>query len=134
MKGTAAESRRFDIACKLAATETGDSSAPFSTGIPTWLKGYYEHQRGCIKPSALPCNYYFMYLREASPKNRLRRPSFLGLRMYGPRCLECIPLPNLILGPLLGRGGDGKVFRGMYCGDLVAVKVSELMLATLAWN
>ena len=36
-------------------------------------------------------------------------------------------MPNLLLGPLLGRGGDGKVFRGMYCGDLVAVKVSRVV-------
>jgi hypothetical protein len=42
---------------------------------------------------------------------------------YGPQMLHRSPIPDLVLGPLLGKGGYGKVFRGLHKGQEVAVKV-----------
>jgi hypothetical protein len=40
-----------------------------------------------------------------------------------PQLLHKSPIPDLVLGPLLGKGGYGKVFRGLHKGQEVAVKV-----------
>lgn len=43
-----------------------------------------------------------------------------------------MPFDNLELGPLLGKGGYGKVFRGVRDGTELAVKVTEcLFLAAI---
>lgn len=42
---------------------------------------------------------------------------------FAPRMLHKSPIPDLVLGPILGKGGYGKVFRGLHKGQEVAVKV-----------
>lgn len=58
-----------------------------------------------------------------SPQEEL--PKAKGLRL-GPGVVvpKRSPIPNLVLGPLLGRGAYGKVFRGVHHGAEVAVKVN----------
>lgn len=43
-----------------------------------------------------------------------------------PRMLHKSPIPDLVMGPLLGKGGYGRVFRGVHKGQEVAVKVRSL--------
>jgi hypothetical protein len=40
-----------------------------------------------------------------------------------PQALRPIPFENLKLGPILGKGSFGRVYRGIYNGSPVAVKV-----------
>ena len=118
-KGTPAEGKLFNLTCKFAASEVLDEYAPFSIGVPSWLQE--ANPRDPVSK-----NYYFMHLQQVVQQQRPQQ--LLGLRLYGPRCLEGYPVENLVLGPLLGRGGFGKVFRGVHEGQLVAVKVSNELL------
>ena len=43
-----------------------------------------------------------------------------------------VPFDGLELGPLLGKGGYGRVFRGIWYGQRVAVKVRQPPLCVLS--
>jgi hypothetical protein len=135
---------------RLASSDSLDEHAPFSVGIPSWLRESTDPSPGR--------NLFFMYLtptragagasRRASSSQRssldvptpagscaaegwvpqqqqqqeqLTRESGLA---YGPRLMpHKSPFPDLVIGPLLGKGGYGRVFRGLHEGQQVAVKV-----------
>ena len=45
----------------------------------------------------------------------------------GPLDPEAVPFENLELGPLLGKGGYGRVYRGIRNDEVLAVKVLPSM-------
>lgn len=121
-------------AARLAAGTSLDEHAPFSVGIPSWLRESSD--------PGLGRNYFFMHISPASSRRNTPRdkadmppggdgvlsdhlPALVresGLAL-APRMLHRSPIPDLVLGPLLGKGGYGKVFRGLHKGQEVAVKV-----------
>lgn len=128
--------------CRLAASAGLDDHAPFSVGIPSWL-------RESSDPSPRR-NYFFMHITPsaAASKPSSRRGSLEGVLSdhmtangqalvresglaFGPRLVHKSPVPDLVLGPLLGKGGYGKVFRGLHKGQEVAVKVRETFFAVI---
>lgn len=137
------------LADRLAASSSLDAHAPFAVGVPSWLRDSSDPTPGHnyffmhINPAA-PSKGKGPYLIGAgAPESttvqgvlsdhmpdkadlaaqllgKQQQPSGLA---YGPQMLHKSPVPDLVLGPLLGKGGYGKVFRGLHKGQEVAVKV-----------
>jgi hypothetical protein len=116
----------------LAASTSLDDHAPFSVGIPSWLRESSDPSPGH--------NYFFMHITPAAASRRASLEGVLSDHMaangqalvresglaFGPRLVHKSPIPDLVLGPLLGKGGYGKVFRGLHKGQEVAVKVRNI--------
>jgi hypothetical protein len=81
---------------RLAASDSLDEHAPFSVGVPSWLRESSDPGPGH--------NYFFMHIRPADVASP-RQPPLVhssGLQ-FGPRLMGQSPIPNLVLGPLLGK-------------------------------
>lgn len=115
---------------RLAASTALDEHAPFAVGIPSWLRESSDPNPGH--------NYFFMHItpaatsRTGSPRESSSGGDVLSDHVplchesglaFAPRMLHKSPIPDLVLGPILGKGGYGKVFRGLHKGQEVAVKV-----------
>lgn len=114
-------------------------------GIPSWLRESTDPSPGR--------NYFFMHIQPAGASRQqtpredhsslgsgvlsdhmpvkgddLQAPLVKGSGLaFGPQMMHKSPIPDLVLGPLLGKGGYGKVFRGLHKGQEVAVKVRAVM-------
>lgn len=128
---------------RLAAGAALDEHAPFSVGIPSWLRESSD--------PGLGRNYFFMHITPASSrKDTARDKADMSLggdgvlskhvaltkesgMMLAPRMVHKSPIPDLVLGPLLGKGGYGRVFRGLHKGQEVAVKVGCALSFSLAF-
>lgn len=130
---------------RLASSSALDEHAPFSVGIPSWLRESTDPSPGR--------NYFFMHIQPAAAsKQQTPRGDHTSLGSgvlsdhmpvkgddlqaplikesgvaFGPQMMHKSPIPDLVLGPLLGKGGYGKVFRGLHKGQEVAVKVCAAM-------
>ncbi|KAL3144130.1 hypothetical protein ABBQ32_003920 [Trebouxia sp. C0010 RCD-2024] len=85
-------------------------------------------------------SFYFATIRDAVPSGSMRRGSACWIPNSGdPLPPPLPPIPGMpvevdafaavALGPLLGQGGSGRVFRGSWNGATVAVKVVEALHA-----
>jgi hypothetical protein len=115
---------------RLAASSALDEHAPFAVGIPSWLRESSDPNPGR--------NYFFLHITPAaasgagSPRDSSSGGGLLSDHVplcresglaFAPRMVHKSPLQDLVLGPILGQGGYGKVFRGLHKGQEVAVKV-----------
>lgn len=84
--------------CRLAASDSLDEHAPFSVGVPSWLRESSDPGPGH--------NYFFMHIRPVELGSPRQPPLYHGSGLqYGPRLMGPSPIPNLVLGPLLGKVG-----------------------------
>lgn len=138
---------------RLAASASLDAHAPFAVGVPSWLRESSDPTPGHnyffmhIAPAAPSSSAKGPSLNDLSPPDgsnavqgvlsdhmpdkadlaaqlmgKQQQQQQAGLAV-GPQMLHRSPIPDLVLGPLLGKGGYGKVFRGLHKGQEVAVKV-----------
>jgi hypothetical protein len=81
---------------RLAASDSLDEHAPFSVGVPSWLRESSDPGPGR--------NYFFMHIRPADVLLPRQPPLVHSSRLqFGPRLMGPSPIPNLVLGPLLGK-------------------------------
>jgi hypothetical protein len=67
--------------------------------VPSWLRESSDPGPGH--------NYFFMHIRTADVSSPRQPPLVHGTGLqYGPRLLGPSPIPNLVLGPLLGKVRD----------------------------
>lgn len=82
-------------ACRLAASDGLDEHAPFSVGVPSWLRESSDPAPGH--------NYFFMHIKPAEAQQRQQALVQGSKLLFGPRMVGPSPIPNLVLGPLLGK-------------------------------
>ena len=68
------------------------------------------------------------HLPKKPPTVARRRPSLLAACRvsHAGRGQDALPFEDVRLGPLVGRGSFGKVYRGVWNGTLVAIKVCQV--------
>eukprot|EP00884_Botryococcus_braunii_P014358 jgi/Botrbrau1/22923/Bobra.0030s0002.2 len=118
----------FNLVFKPAASDVIDEDAAH-IGVPSFC---------ATGTTDLGTRYYFVEVQTAkragtmggfsgsseasSPISGSSASSSSGSTTFKP---EQVPIPGLALGTLLGKGGYGRVYRGIYRGEQVAVKIIE---------
>ncbi|KAK9827969.1 hypothetical protein WJX81_002964 [Elliptochloris bilobata] len=98
---------RFSLRFRRAATEALDANTP-AIGIPSYMPM-------CTPDSPSGAGLFFMSVHETM---RVNSASASGMPAE-------LPFESLELGPMLGKGGYGVVYRGLWNGQRVAVKVID---------
>ncbi|KAK9807645.1 hypothetical protein WJX72_005215 [[Myrmecia] bisecta] len=143
MEAYAREGKEFVVKVLNTAGSTSQSlTLTFRPSSTDALDGRYPHVGipGTVAMQGTPgCRYYFATVVLTAPTSQPALPSLPTTHNSGGSTSSSSQSPtnrgvsgpfgdDVVLGPMLGQGGYGRVYRGRWQGSVVAVKIIESML------